>query len=345
MFNNNNLKFNMGISLLKIVSTVLIIFHHYQQITGLRFKNFINFSGGGVYFGHLVELFFIISGVLTFKYIDRIKKDLLEFNWFYVKKYLRFYPHITISIVVYLILNYFYKLKFGAYDFIKSINPLDFLISTSGICRWGIVQDPGYNNPLYYVSILMFCYIVFYFCVYLAKKLQINENYYFILVILIGLYIFNQKINFLFLNYSLYRGYVAFFIGIFLAGVRITKVNKLYIIISSLLVIYLFYFPNISIQYYLSTFVIFPLVVLYFSNMNFSFKTFNKIIIFFDKYAFFTFVWHTVLLLLYKYLELPASGYLMIIFTACCWGIAMAYYHLIGTRINRIVEKLDNAKI
>ncbi len=207
-------------------------------------------------------MFFIISGVLTFKYIDIIKKDLLEFNKFYVKKYLRFYPHITISIVAYLILNYFYKLKFGAYDFIKSINPLDFLISSSGICRWGIIQDPGYNNPMYYVSILMFCYIVFYFCVSLAKKLQIDENYLFLFVILIGLYIFNQKINFLFLNNSLYRGYVAFFIGILLAGFKYTKVNKLYIIIPCLLVIYLFYFPNINIQYYLSTFVIFPLVVI-----------------------------------------------------------------------------------
>lgn len=242
---------------------------------------------GGVYLGHLVELFFIISGVLTFKYIDIIKKDLLKFNKFYVKKYLRFYPHSTISIVAYLILNYFYKLKFGTYDFIKSINPLDFLISTSGICRWGIVKDPGYNNPLYYVSILMFCYIVFYFCVYLAKRLQIDENHLFLFVILIGLYILNQKIDFLFLNNSLYRGYVAFFIGIFLAGVRITKANKLYIIIPSLLVIYLFNFPNISIQYYLSTFVIFPLAVLHFLNTNFPFRTFNKIIMFFDKYVFY----------------------------------------------------------
>lgn len=44
---NNNLKFNIGISLLKIISTILIVFHHYQQITGLRFNNFVNFSWGG----------------------------------------------------------------------------------------------------------------------------------------------------------------------------------------------------------------------------------------------------------------------------------------------------------
>ena len=42
---------NLGISLLKILSTTLILFMHYQQMTGLRFNNFINFyqGGGGVH--------------------------------------------------------------------------------------------------------------------------------------------------------------------------------------------------------------------------------------------------------------------------------------------------------
>lgn len=342
---NNNLKFNIGISLLKIISTILIVFHHYQQITGLRFKNFVNFYGGGVYFGYIVELFFIISGFLTYSYISRIKNNEVTFDKFYLKKYLRFYPHIIISIVVYLIVNYLYKLKFGSYDFIKSINPLDFLISSVGIQRWGMFKDPGYNNPLWYVSVLMVCYIVFYFVCYISKKFDINESIMFLLVILIGLYIVNQNINFLFLNTNIYRGYVAFFIGTLIAGLRSIKINILCLIIPIILIAYLFCFPNRNIQYYISTFVIFPLIVLYFSRINFTSKIFVRAISFFEKYVFCTFVWHAVLLLLYKYLELPASGHLMIIFTACCWGMGMTYYHLIGTRINKIVKKLNNEGI
>ncbi len=42
---------------------IIIIFHHYQQGSGAVYK-YINFwGGGGFYFGYLVELFFILSGI------------------------------------------------------------------------------------------------------------------------------------------------------------------------------------------------------------------------------------------------------------------------------------------
>jgi peptidoglycan/LPS O-acetylase OafA/YrhL len=242
MNNIINKKMNLGISVIKIISTILIIFHHYQQTTGLRLKNFINFYGGRIYFGYIVELFFIISGFLTYSYITRIKEQHINFDKFYTKKYLRFYPHIIISIVVYLIINYIYKLKYGNYDFIKSINFFDFLISSIGIQSWVIFKDPGYNNPLWYVSVLMFCYIVFYFVCYISKHFNTNGNILFLFVILIGLYIVNQKISFLFLNNYLYRGYVSFFIGLFIAGLKNIKINILYLIIPIVLTIYLFCF-------------------------------------------------------------------------------------------------------
>lgn len=45
--NINNWKFSSGLAFLKLIATTLIIFHHYQQVTGFRFKSFINFYGGG----------------------------------------------------------------------------------------------------------------------------------------------------------------------------------------------------------------------------------------------------------------------------------------------------------
>ena len=53
-----------GFDILKIVSATLIVFHHYQQVFKVRF-NGINFYDGAFNFGYLVELFFIISGILT----------------------------------------------------------------------------------------------------------------------------------------------------------------------------------------------------------------------------------------------------------------------------------------
>jgi len=52
-----------GFDLLKIISATLIVFHHYQQVFQVSFE-YINFCGGRIIFGFLVELFFIISGFL-----------------------------------------------------------------------------------------------------------------------------------------------------------------------------------------------------------------------------------------------------------------------------------------
>ena len=47
---------------LKFTAAILIVFHHFQQSTGACFSG-INFYGGKFYFGNLVELFFILSGI------------------------------------------------------------------------------------------------------------------------------------------------------------------------------------------------------------------------------------------------------------------------------------------
>ena len=64
------------IDLLKFVLAVVIVLHHYQQVTGVRFSGW-NFYGGTIYFGYAVEFFFIIYSrnfKLFFQYISLILK-------------------------------------------------------------------------------------------------------------------------------------------------------------------------------------------------------------------------------------------------------------------------------
>ena len=63
---------NYALDFFKIIATILIVWHHYQQSLEIKF-NRINFYYGKFYFGYLVELFFAISGFLMFKYIQKIK--------------------------------------------------------------------------------------------------------------------------------------------------------------------------------------------------------------------------------------------------------------------------------
>ena len=83
-------KRNYSLDFFKIIATILIVFHHYQQILSIEFGE-INFYGGKFYFGYLVEFFFLISGFLMFNYIERIKEGLtlvMKFYYIFIPKYL-----------------------------------------------------------------------------------------------------------------------------------------------------------------------------------------------------------------------------------------------------------------
>lgn len=53
-----------GFDYAKIIAASFLVFHHYQQVFECQFSG-INFYGGKIGFGLLVELFFTISGFLT----------------------------------------------------------------------------------------------------------------------------------------------------------------------------------------------------------------------------------------------------------------------------------------
>ena len=57
---------NTAIDIMKISGATLIVLHHYQQGTGIVLRH-IAFYGGKFNFGYVVELFFLISGLLTYR--------------------------------------------------------------------------------------------------------------------------------------------------------------------------------------------------------------------------------------------------------------------------------------
>ena len=80
-----------GFDFLIIVSESFIVVHHYQQVFKLHFDD-INFYGGRIVFGYLVELSFIISGFLTL-YSDKLEDALSGIK----HKLLRIFPIVTIA--------------------------------------------------------------------------------------------------------------------------------------------------------------------------------------------------------------------------------------------------------
>ena len=92
-----------SIDFLKIVATILIVFHHYQQIfieqTGTWYGKVL-FYNGSFYFGYVVEFFFIVSGFFMYRYIQRIQEG-LTFKNFILKRTSRLIPLMAVAAVVY----------------------------------------------------------------------------------------------------------------------------------------------------------------------------------------------------------------------------------------------------
>lgn len=93
-------KRDYSLDFIKIIATIIIVFHHYQQVTGVIFDRGINFYNGIFYFGYVVELFFIISGYLMFDYIEKIYSG-LDFKNFFTKRFIRIFPMMVNAAIFY----------------------------------------------------------------------------------------------------------------------------------------------------------------------------------------------------------------------------------------------------
>lgn len=63
----------------------------------------------------------------------------------------------------------------------------------------------------------MICYVLFYLIIRVSKKGKAKENLGFFLVFILGLYLYSNPIEFPMLYWSCSRGYISFFLGIFVA--------------------------------------------------------------------------------------------------------------------------------
>ena len=206
-----------GLDLLKTAATVLIVLHHYQQVFWVRFDRGINFYGGTFYFGYLVELFFVISGFVMYDYIARIREG-LRFRPFISRRYSRLFPMMLVTAAAFALIAAAYEAKLHFPWPGVQLDLWGIIVASLGIQGgWGL-PNPGINNPTWYLSVLLLCYVLFYACVRLAKRKDLPLTAVFLFLIFLGIGIMNYDIDLPFLNAMTARGYCAFFWGLILAG-------------------------------------------------------------------------------------------------------------------------------
>lgn len=295
---------SFSLDFLKIIATICIVFHHYQQVTGAVFENGINFWSGVFYWGYLVEFFFVLSGYFVYKYIDKIKKG-LSFRRFYCMRAFRLLPLVAISALVYEVLLCIYTEIIGKNWFDITPTLWGIIITALGIQDGWCFSNPCVNNPTWYISVLLLCYILFWFVIFLSKKYNLNENILFIIIIFIGCGIVTYGINFPFLNQSSARGYYAFFTGVLLAEfLDKYKVTKQTLYSSMAIIVGLTFLIVVKNDYiskgivFVMTFVYYPALVVVFESTLlkrfFRLKLWGEL----SKISFGVYIWHNPMFLL-----------------------------------------------
>lgn len=350
---------NYGLDFLKIVATILIVFHHYQQCMEVVFPTGINFHGPfWFYWGWLVELFFMISGYVTFRYVPAILEGKISLKEWYVKRAGRLLPLIAVSVLVYEALLYIHAPMCGGCTVCngKTVSLWGALITSLGMQSGGAFANPMVNNPTWYVSGLLIMYTVFYISTVISRKLKIPVLYTYIFMILMGCGLITYNINLPFFNTETGRGYTSFFMGLLLAmyvkNHGVSRQLSLLCLAVTLGYVFVCIFcsgPMASEQQFLLTFVLYPALVLQtesaMSGKLFSHSIWQK----WGQFSYNTFIWHVPMLLAIKhagfYWNLDAylpHRWAMYTFCLTAEIVGILSYYGIEKPLNGVVKRLTD---
>lgn len=296
---------NYALDVLRIIATIFIVFHHYQQMTGAYFEGGINFFNGDFPFELMVEFFFILSGFFMCKYIKMIREDKISFKSYIIKRAKRLLPLVALSLIIYVALMFMHEAVLG-YDWpYADIDIWGVIIGSLGMQAGWVFANPKINNPVWYISVLLLCCCLFFILTKLAKKWNISSRYFYFFMILLGCGIQAYNINLPFMNAVSARGFCAFFTGILLGDfINSTNLNYKHYAMASLaiviLTLFMIFVPKSTSAHlpYLMTFVYFPSIIILFCS-KMAQKIFNfKAIGVLGQITYGIYIWHAPLFLL-----------------------------------------------
>lgn len=197
-----------GLDLLKLLGSFAIAFlFHYNILFG-AVPLYSVFSFAVDYGGWFVEIFFEISGFLIYmQYHRRIEEKLICGDEFLLKRMKRLYPAMIISVI-------FTALVYKVCGNSTEICTLDsFFVSILGITSGWFCdyQTIGINNVIWYISVLLICYIIFY--IVESKCKPRHKKYIYFCLMVIGVYLYKNSLDLPFLFRANGRGYLSFFCG------------------------------------------------------------------------------------------------------------------------------------
>ena len=335
-----------SLDMIKVIATILIIFHHYAQSYSGEYT-FIKYYDGSFYFGYLVELFFVISGYCSLHMLGRVESRAETFPTFLKKRTGRLIPMLMITAAADQVLQGMYLAVSGIPN-PGRVSLWGAIISGLGIQTGGAFLSKGVNNPTWYVSVLLICYVFMFFLTWLSRRINVPCWYLFAGMVIVGASSLTYSLTLPFLNFYASRGYLAFFYGILLG-----KVNQRYELHKQMkfqIVNILFqagfwfcfiFMPStvLSDMRWLLTFLVWPGMILLLKAPVIEKFVHGGLWNSLAKYSFNAYVWHSCLLkVLTLYTAVTGqkpfySRISMLIFTAAAFLLGVISYRWIETPI------------
>ena len=248
-----------ALDLIRFICAILMVLTHYEGMFLLEFSG-IRFNGGKFYFGLVNEMFFLLSGYLSFHTVRKIENG-LTFDKYFSAKVLRLLPVAFISTILYSVMSY---VAWPDNEF----HVWKVIITCFGANAGGPFREMFVNPHLWYTSVLLICYAFFFIGVRLSQRLKINWRYACFFMIVVGASAYARFDAVPFLRHEACRGYMAFFTGVLLASLLSEhKPGRLAVILSlsaiaimTALIIFDYDIMDYGLNY-MMTFIYFPAVI------------------------------------------------------------------------------------
>ena len=207
----DNHYFDALVSLRGLFASGIVLFHTASffgfERGGANLLGFACMWGG--YFGNCY--FFVLSGFLmTHAYRGRIASGAIGFTEFLVKRIKRLYP-------LYLVTNIYMLIYNASVDgFLTYFRPRDMIEILFMVCSGWIDDIYPWNVPGWFVSMLILCYILWFF---VAKSYQKHRDWYCLFMgvfVLWGYILIIRPLGFPFCYTHDGEGIFSFFVGAFL---------------------------------------------------------------------------------------------------------------------------------
>lgn len=335
------------LDIFKIVLTVLVVFHHFQQVLNVHFDG-VNFYGGTIDMYPILELFFLISGFMCGPALAKILDE--NFGKFFIKKAIRIYPMVIVSILTSSVIMVLYYHTTGAWFFDIAVTfwrvfSSALLLTTGGPFANGLAINP----PLWYLCVLIYCYIILYFIVWLSKKLSISPMIGAGFMVVLGACIVSYGWSFPFFTSETGRGYSSFFLGLIVYNMWLKLSHRgltIYGIIMTAICAFGFVYKFEYIQSNqreVMAYMLWPALMFVGLAAQNLFKL--KIWGILSAISFEVYIWHFVGLLFMAFLGVkygytyPPTHKTMIIFLLSLWAFSAIMYYLVEKPLTKKLKK------